>query len=153
MKLILLCALVLAIVAGLETKKASRKAKFSKKMLSLLPATVLDDEDADVGSGPACTLCEEIIARVIKLAVGKTKDQIKSIIERLCAKLSPAEQLVCKTALDPLVDKLATLIMQGLSAQQICQQVDLCTTFEKLGGSKYKLHGHINEVIMKFSLH
>jgi saposin len=78
-----------------------------------------------------CLLCKEVVKGAEnKITRGMTKDQIEDILLRECS-IFHAYEGICDNFVKKNVDQIFTLLQQQMTADQICQQLTLCTSIEE----------------------
>ena len=83
-----------------------------------------------VSWGPECALCKEVINEALKHIINKkSKEHIKEALENACEKVHKIKNK-CHAYVEKYGDKIIDLIMQELSAKEICSHLMLCSVNE-----------------------
>ncbi|KAK8771439.1 hypothetical protein V5799_025317 [Amblyomma americanum] len=101
-----------------------------KPMETKLPTSANDEE---------CPVCEIMVKLIYnELKDQKTEQEIKDVLDKVCSWMPPSLEQRCINTVNTYFDLFVTLITQGLSPEQVCQQIGLCPT-----GKESKLPPHI----------
>uniref|UniRef100_A0A1E1X7J6 Putative saposin n=1 Tax=Amblyomma aureolatum TaxID=187763 RepID=A0A1E1X7J6_9ACAR len=76
-----------------------------------------------------CPLCEIIVKLIYnELKDRKTEEEIKQMLDKVCSLLPTSLEQRCTNTVNIYFDLLVTLITQGLSPEEVCQEIGLCPT-------------------------
>jgi uncharacterized protein YqeY len=73
-----------------------------------------------------CNACEAVITVVDKyLDEGKTHEEIKKLVETICAYTGPSYAEICTALLDGELESIIKMI-ESMTPKQVCQKIKLC---------------------------
>ncbi|CAI8057159.1 Prosaposin, partial [Geodia barretti] len=91
----------------------------AKKVQKLMPVSKPE--------GVECEFCKVIVGKVLEYAKeNKTKDEVKAELEQYCSDLSFL-QSECKSMIDDYFDEIWDLLLTYTTAEEICEQIGLCS--------------------------
>uniref|UniRef100_A0A023G3H6 Putative prosaposin n=1 Tax=Amblyomma triste TaxID=251400 RepID=A0A023G3H6_AMBTT len=75
-----------------------------------------------------CPLCEIIVKLIYnELKDQRTEQEIKDMLDKVCSLLPTSMEQRCTNTVNTYFDLLVTLITQGMTPEQVCQEIGLCS--------------------------
>ncbi|CAI8057153.1 Prosaposin, partial [Geodia barretti] len=111
-----------AILDGLTAEEIWQKIKLCSAGALLAQKTPVSKPE-----GVECEFCKVIVGKVLEYAKeNKTKDEVKAELEQYCSDLSFL-QSECKSMIDDYFDEIWDLLLTYTTAEEICEQIGLCS--------------------------
>eukprot|EP00051_Salpingoeca_urceolata_P017872 m.246697 g.246697 ORF g.246697 m.246697 type:complete len:217 (+) comp19068_c1_seq1:1142-1792(+) len=105
-------------------------------LLATLSVVAARPETKDVSAssgGVECTLCEFVMKEIdSELSKNSTVAEIEKVVDEVCDLLPSSIRSSCENLVDEYGPKIVQLIVQGLDPAQICTDLGLCSTLDKL---------------------
>ncbi|ALC46354.1 Sap-r, partial [Drosophila busckii] len=80
-----------------------------------------------VQGGEMCTICEYLLHFIQEsLATPATDDEIKHVVENVCAKLPKGVAGQCRNFVEMYGDAVIALLIQGLNPREVCPMMQMC---------------------------
>ncbi|XP_064387396.1 uncharacterized protein LOC135335773 isoform X4 [Halichondria panicea] len=101
-------------------------------------------------AGVGCILCEFVIKEVDSLiGNNNTEAAITSALEKVCSILPKTIQTECVSLVDQYADEIIQALVDGLSPDQVCTTIKLCTSVSKVSSPKASATCVLCEFAMK----
>lgn len=101
---------------------STKKAKMPP-VASVPPKKPTDEE---------CDICKVVVKFVYnELQDNKTEEEVKNVLDKVCTLLPDSLKQTCINTVNTYYDQLVELIVQGLSPEQVCQELGLCPSGKK----------------------
>ena len=87
------------------------------------------DEEISLGSDSSCEMCEFAMTEVFSVLKNKDdQDMVKNVLESICYRLPNSIESNCEDFVDKYTSTIIDFITSGLSPDEICSALKLCTT-------------------------